>query len=82
MPLPEVRFRIPKPAELHVKTSPGVTQHDSIMRVTGVRPVKMAEQTLVAEDDILPAEFYAQASNAGEVADQGITRANTQPALS
>ena len=34
------------------------------------------------QDDILPAEFYAQASNAGEVADQGITRANTQPALS
>ena len=53
-------FRVSKPTELRIKGRCRITEHDAVVRVAGIGPIKMAEQSLVAEHEVLASYFHAQ----------------------
>ena len=64
------------PAQFRIEGGGRITQHDAVVRIAGIGPVEMAEESLVAEDDILPADLGAEPIDTGDVPDQHIAGAN------
>jgi hypothetical protein len=73
-----LRYRAGRPVgdrSRQVDTS-AIVCRDPVEGETSIGPIEVAEQTLVSEDQILPACLEAEALDSGKVANEHVARSN------
>ncbi len=77
-----IRFRVgdPRPEQIQIREGCGMGQPGPIKRVADLAPPKVAEQPVVPEDDLLPAELRAQ-TRRQDVLDQDIALVEINPCI-